>query len=326
MRSNTIRWGIIGCGDVTEVKSGPALQNAKGSELIAVMRRSGELAEDYAKRHDVPKWTDKADKLIQDPDVNAVYVATPPSSHKLYAIKAAKVNKPVYVEKPMSLNYPNCLDMIESCEENGVPLYIAYYRRALPRFLKIKNIIDEKWIGAVRFVDITFHQKPREDDLRGKLHWRVDPAISGGGYFCDLASHMLDFLQFCLGDIERAYGFSSHQMKLYKAEDMVNGVFEFPGGVLGTGVWNFTAYNNVDRTEIVGEKGKITFSTFDETPVRVESKYGVEEYNIKNPQHIQEPLIQQVVDSLLGKGDCPSTGHTAARTNWVMDQLLEKTE
>jgi predicted dehydrogenase len=324
VKRDIIRWGIIGCGDVTEVKSGPAFQKAEGSHLVAVMRRNGDKAEDYAKRHGVLRWYDDADLLINDPEVDAVYVATPPSSHKEYTLAAARARKPVYVEKPMALNYPQCMEMIEICETRSVPLYVAYYRRALPRFLKIKFLLDAGDIGKVRFVNITFHQKPREKDLKGEPHWRVDPDIAGGGYFYDLASHMLDFLQYCLGDIQEVHGFSSNQMQLYRAEDTVSGIFTFPGGIHGSGIWNFSAGSDLDRTEIVGELGKIRFSTFDEEPIRLETREGVREFQIKNPPHIQQPLIQQVVDSLFGQGECPSTGRTGARTNWVMDRMLGK--
>ena len=98
----TIRWGIIGCGNVTEVKSGPGFQKAKNSALVAVMRRNGALAEDYARRHNVPRWTDDAQALIDDPEVDAVYVATPPAFHIEYTIQAARAGKPVYVEKPLA--------------------------------------------------------------------------------------------------------------------------------------------------------------------------------------------------------------------------------
>src|SRR5213592_2609043 len=98
---DVVRWGIIGCGDVTEVKSGPGFQKAERSSLVAVMRRNGALAADYSRRHGVPKWYDDADALIADPEVDVVYVATPPSSHMDYALRVARAGKPVYVEKPM---------------------------------------------------------------------------------------------------------------------------------------------------------------------------------------------------------------------------------
>lgn len=319
---NIIRWGIIGCGDVTEIKSGPGLQKADGSSLVAVMRRNKSLAKDYAHRHNVEKWYDNAGDLIHDPDVNAVYIATPPSSHKDYTFAAANAGKPVYVEKPMALNYNECVEMIECCEENKVPLFVAYYRRALPRFLKIKSLLDEDAIGDVRFVNIVLHQKPFQKDVEGIKHWRVDPEIAGGGYFYDLASHMLDILQFFLGDIISANGSYSNQAGLYTAEDSVSAAFFFESGVHGAGIWNFCAYGDLDRTEIIGSNGKITFSTFGIDPVLLENQNGTSEYKIDNPLHIQQPLIQSIVDELHGIGTCPSTGYTAAKTNWVFDQIF----
>jgi predicted dehydrogenase len=321
----TIRWGIIGCGDVTEVKSGPALQKARNSELVAVMRRNGEKAKDYALRHGVPKWFDNAEGLIDAPEVDAVYVATPPSSHMEYTIRAARARKPVYVEKPMARTFEECQAMIETCATASVPLFVAYYRRALPRFLRIKELLDSREIGEVRFVTVTLYQRPDTADLdRRNLPWRVTPEISGGGKFLDLASHMLDFLAYVLGPIEKAQGIASNQGKLYPAEDIVSGNFRFESGVQGIGVWCFTAFNQVDLTEIVGAKGKIAFATFDSSPVVLTTGNGREEFTIENPPHIQQPLIQTIVDELNGMGNCPSTGVTGSRTNWVMDQMLKR--
>ena len=124
-----INWGIIGCGKVTELKSGPAFSKVEGSRLVAVMRRNAALAEDYAKRHNVPRFYSNADDLINDGEVNAVYVATPPGSHKEYAIKALKAGKPVYIEKPMALNYGECLAINEAGRKYNLPVFVAYYRR-----------------------------------------------------------------------------------------------------------------------------------------------------------------------------------------------------
>jgi predicted dehydrogenase len=318
----TIRWGIIGCGDVTEVKSGPALQKARNSSLVAVMRRTGELAKDYAQRHGVPRWYDDADALIHDLEVDAVYVATPPSSHKEYTLKSARAGKPVYVEKPMALNSSACQEMIQVCRAAGVPLFVAYYRRALPRFLKIKEVVETQAIGQVRFVKLTLYQpiSPKIDPQA--LPWRVIPEIAGGGLFVDLASHMLDLLDYILGPIRRVQGFASNQAQRYAAEDIVSGTFVFESGVHGVGTWCFTAFDKTDLTEIVGSAGKISYSTFDVKPITLITKKGATEFSFDTPPHIQQPLIQMVIDELNGTGACPSTGETAARTTWVMDQML----
>ncbi len=319
---NNIRWGIIGCGDVTEVKSGPGFQKARGSQLVAVMRRNGALAEEYAVRHHVPKWYDNAEALINDSDVDAVYIATPPSSHKEYALAVARAGKPVYIEKPMALNYAECQEIIHACEKTNIPVFTAFYRRALPRFLKVKSIVDEGRIGTVCGVNLRLCQPPSEKDVRKVGQWRVDPDISGGGYFVDLGAHMIDLLQYILGPIAAASGFSSNRAGLYAAEDTVSAAFEFESGVQAAGLWNFSAHEHLDLTEIIGTRGKVTYSTFQHLPIVLEHGGTVERFEIPHPEHIQMPLIQTIVDELLGMGTCPSTGRTGAMTNWVMDRVL----
>lgn len=317
-----IHWGMIGCGDVTEKKSGPGFQLAKGSELVAVMRRDGEGAKDYARRHGVPKWYDDAQKLIDDPEIDAVYIATPPSSHRDYAIAAARAGKPVYVEKPMALSYHECQEMVQFCEEVHIPLFVAYYRRALPRFLKVKSLIDEGAIGRIRCVTMQLIQPPSDRDLVGEKHWRVDPSVAGCGYFCDLGSHMLDLIQFLLGPITSASGATINQAKLYKSEDLVVSHFGFRNGIQGTGTWCFTAHDHLDRTEITGSHGTLTYANFLNQPVLLNRSGQEESFVIDNPDPIQQPLIQKITDELLGNGKSPSTGSSASLTAWVMDKIL----
>jgi predicted dehydrogenase len=321
----TIRWGLIGCGDVTEVKSGPGFQKAEHSSLVAVMRRDGALAKDYADRHGVPRWYDDASKLIDDPDVDAVYIATPPSSHKQYTLMAAKAGKPVYVEKPMALNFAECQEMIAACKTAGVSLFVAYYRRALSRFLKIKQLIDSGAVGHVRFVSITLYEPASNETWNAAtMPWRLVPEISGGGLFVDLASHILDFLDYVFGPILSVQGCAANQDGRYDAEDIVTGLFQFESGVQGIGVWCFSAAEKSDGVRIVGSGGEISFSTFDDRPILLKTSAGLTEFSVSNPQHIQQPLIQTIVDELRGFGVCPSTGETAARTSWVMDQMLSR--
>ena len=169
-----VKWGSIGCGDVMEVKSGPALQNVQHSDLIAVMRRDGTLAKDFARRHNVDKWYDQATDLVNDTQVNAIYIATPPDSHLEYTRLAAQAGKPVYVEKPMANSHAECLEMIQVCKQYQVPLFGAYYRRALPRFLKVKDILGSGVLGTIQRVDVQLLQPAREMDIAGKSNWRVE--------------------------------------------------------------------------------------------------------------------------------------------------------
>jgi len=321
--NKTIKWGIIGVGDVTEVKSGPGFQLAENSELVAVMRRNGDKARDYAERHSVPAWYDDGDALIADPRVDAIYIATPPNVHKTYTLAAAAAGKPVYVEKPMALNNADCQEMIRACDNAGVPLWVAYYRRALPRFLRVKELLDSDAIGQPRFVMVRIMQPPSPAMLdRRNLPWRVLPEIAGGGIFVDLAAHTLDFLDYMLGPITEVEGQASNLAGLYPAEDTVTASFIHESGAHGYGVWCFDAFEDDDSVEIVGTKGSLTFSSFGTEPIRLKTRNSVTEYDENTPRHIQQPLIQTIVDELNGKGQCPSSGTSGARTTRVMEQIL----
>ena len=319
-----VRWGIIGCGDVTEVKSGPPLQLTPHSSLVAVMRRNATLAEDYARRHNVPRWYSNADELINDPEVNAVYIATPPDAHHEYAIKAMRAGKPVYVEKPMARNYSECSEMIRISEETGIPLYAAYYRRTLPAFLKVKELVESLAVGSVRLVNVRFYS-PLESEAENKVApWRYRPEISGGGLLFDLASHTLDFLDFVFGPIERVRANALNQAHRYNAEDLVAANWIHQTGVAGTGTWCFTTSerNILDEVEIIGDQGKIIFSTFKSVPVILENRSGRSEFPFERPKHVQSYLMEKVVASLRGEGKSPSTGVTGARTSKVMDEMV----
>jgi predicted dehydrogenase len=321
--SQTIRWGMIGAGDVTEVKSGPALYKAKNSQLVAVMRRSGTLAQDYARRHGVPRWYDNVDELINDPEVDAVYIATPPHVHKAYTLKAAQAGKPVYVEKPMALNFQECQDMIQACQAAGVSLWVAYYRRALPRFHKIKALVHDGAIGEVQAVTTTLYRPPSADEMNAaNPAWRVVPEIAGGGIFVDVGVHMLDFLDDLLGPVRSVTGFAANLGGHYAAEDQVSASLVFESGVVGSGLWSFTSGQRTDSTTLIGTRGTIQYATFNESPLVLTTDAGTQAFTIENPRHIQQPLIQSIVDELNGQGQCPSTGVSAARTTWVTDQLL----
>jgi predicted dehydrogenase len=321
-----IKWGIIGCGNVTEVKSGPAFNLVKGSKLVAVMRRDAAKARDYATRHNVPRWYNDAEKLISDPEVNAVYVATPPSSHAEYAIKAMKAGKVVYVEKPMAANYNECLEMINVSEQTGTPLFVAYYRRMLPGFLKVKDLIETNMIGKPLHFSIQLLSPPRPEDFKNPPPWRVIPEISGGGYIYDLGSHQLDVIDYILGPITHASSLVHNRMKLYEPEDFVSAGFLTENGITGTGLWDFAApeYLKEDKMTITGEKGKIEFSCFGFTPVKCVRDGISRYYDYKRPAHVQQALIQSIVDELTGKGSCPGSMVSAARTSKVLDLITKK--
>ena len=323
-----ICWGFIGCGEVAERKSGPAFNEIAGSRVVAVMSRRAERAASYAERHGIAKWYTDAQRLIDDPDVNAIYVATPPNSHATFAIMAMRAGKPVYVEKPLASNYEDCVRVNRVSEETGVPCYVAYYRRYLPYFQKVKQIIDEGLIGNIAYVQVRFTTPPREmDAMKGEQRpWRLNPVIAGGGYFYDLAAHQLDLLQEFFGVIVRANGFCTNRAGLYEAEDTVSASFRFENGLVGSGSWCFVGHESArdDRIEVVGERGMVSFSVFSYAPIRLITSEGEQLFEVPNPTYVQEPLIRNVVEALQGFGLCQCPSVSATPVNWVMDRILGK--
>jgi len=318
-----IRWGIIGCGNVTEVKSGPGFQKAQESALVAVMRRDAERAKDYAKRHDVPRWYTNARELIHDPEVDAVYIATPPGSHLEYALQVCEAGKPAYVEKPMARNAEESERMVEAFAAAKLPLFVAYYRRALPRFLKARELVQSGCLGRLTGVNYRYCAPTHRHIDPKNLPWRLMAEESGGGLFLDLGCHTLDILDFLLGPLMEVAGTAANLASVGDVEDTVAMSFRTASGALGTAFWNFAGEAREDILEITGTEGRLSLSTFGNEPLEWRTADRCELFDLPNPLHVQQPLIQTIVDDLLGRGRCESTGETALRTARVMDTVLE---
>ena len=311
----TVRWGIIGCGNVTEVKSGPAFHKVEGSTLVAVMRRRGDLAADYARRHGVARWYDDAAALVADAEVDAVYIATPPGEHERLAALVCAARKPAYVEKPMARNHAECVRMVEAFAAARVPLFVAYYRRGLARFRKARELVTSGALGTLTGVSYRFagpyHRGVPAD--AAALPWRLQAEHSGGGLFLDLGCHTLDVLDFVLGPLPLAHvhGDAANVASAHAVEDSVAMSFRTASGALGTAQWSFASAERIDQIVVAGERAELRLSTFGNEPVE-----------LPNPPHIQQPLIHSIVDELHGRGRCESTGVSAARTQAVIDAVL----
>jgi len=323
-----IRWGIIGCGDVTELKSGPAFNKVNNSELVAVMRRDAAKAKDYARRHHVPKWYSDASELINDPDINAVYIATPPSSHEEYTMAVLEAGKPVYVEKPMTIHAASAEKMMNAVAEKNGKLTIAHYRRAQPLFKKIKQLVIDKAIGNIRFARLALYKKPytRQDLDFEKTAWRVDPALAGGGLFHDLSPHQLDLMYYFFGEPEKATGLANNQGGLYGADDMVTGCILFKSGVQFSGIWSFnvSGLDEEDQCEIVGDRGKIIFSFFEHRPITLIVDGKLEMLSFDPIQHVQQPMIEQVVNYFLDEGPNPDTAAEGVQVMKLIDSFTAR--
>jgi predicted dehydrogenase len=324
----TIQWGMIGCGDVTEVKSGPAFNKVNNSSLVAVMRRDAAKAKDYATRHGVPKWYDDANDLIHDDEVNAIYIATPPAFHEEYAIAAINAGKPVYIEKPMALNFASANMIGKVAQEKNIKVSVAHYRRGQPLFNKVRELLEDKIIGDVRFAKLEFYKTQLEKEALDipKVAWRVNPAIAGGGLFHDIAPHQLDLMYWFFGEIEKSSGYSANQSKFYEADDIVSGNILFKSGIIFNGLWCFNvAEQNVkDLCEIQGSEGMMRFPIFEHKKIEIIKNGKTEEILFEPLQHVQQPLIQKVVNYFLGKGPNPCTPEDGATAMWLLDEFTRK--
>jgi predicted dehydrogenase len=317
-----IRWGIIGCGDVTEVKSGPGFQKADGSALVAVMRRDAAKAEDYARRHNIPRWYADADALIADREVDAIYIATPPSSHKEYVFKVARAGKPILVEKPMALSATECETMIAACCEAGVPLRVAYYRRKLPRFEKMRELIQSGTIGEPRAIAVRQFQRL---DAPLPQPWKIDSATNGGGLFVDMQTHTLDWLHYVFGSVREVCGVAVNAAQIHGAEDTVRYSLLFKNGVVASGIFAYTVARAEESVTIYGSEGEVSMGFFVPNGDLRLIRNGVEEIiQLPDPPHVHQPLIQTFVDELKGGSILESTGETALGAARVIDDILCK--
>ncbi len=322
----TVRWGLIGCGDVTEKKSGPGFQKAANSTLAMVMRRDAGKCEDYARRHNVPQWTTSAHELIHHPGVSALAIATPPDTHCHYALLAAEARKPTIVEKPMARNYAECLEMIRAFEKVGVPLFVAYYRRCFAKFQHLRSIIVSGTIGAPQEVQLRYCRKAFPIDPRN-VPWRFVPEIAGGGLLMDLGSHGINIIQFLLGEVPWEVEFKEIDwgMGPYQVEQRVQALVKIGENVRGELVWNFDAEHTEDIVSIRGERGEITFSVFEEKPYTITTRAaGREVHPFRPPEHVQMPFIQLVVNHLCYGAAVPCDAASAAMTNLILDKILGK--
>jgi predicted dehydrogenase len=324
---SNINWGIIGCGDVTEKKSGPAFSKVTGSSLVGVMRRDAGKAADYAQRHNVANWYSDAGELMNNKNINAIYIATPPASHMDYAIEALGKGFNVYVEKPVTRNADEARQIAEAVKQYpDQKLTVAHYRRAVPMFLKVKELLESKLIGEVRTVQIRMWQS-RKPALIAKVeeNWRVQPELSGGGYFHDLAPHQLDLMLYYFGEPEYYSGFSLNQSGNTLADDHVCGQILFKNQVVVNGSWCFNVADNqtTDTCEIIGTKGRITFPFFGDY-ISWQTDEDEQTLTFIHPQHIQQPMIEKIVAYFNNEGPNPCSIDEAIILMDIMDAFTKK--
>lgn len=314
-----VQWGIVGCGDVTEVKSGPALQKADRSSVAAVMRRDGAKAADYAQRHGVAKSYDSAQALIEDPDVNAVYIATPPDSHCALTLAALEAGKPVLVEKPMSLTVEEGQAMAAAAKTAGRSLVVAFYRRALPRFERMRQIIQDGTIGTPRCVSVV-HRMQAADSNNDS--WRLDPKVGGGGFFADMQSHTIDWLSHVFGAAQKVQAQVRRQSKNHAAEDLVCFTLGYDD-VVASGLCAYSVGEQEESVTVLGSKGSVSMGFFRPSNITLQIGPDTQEIELPDPPHVHQPFVEKIVAHLLDGSPNPCPPETGLQTMNVLAEIYQ---
>lgn len=298
-----IKWGVIGCDEPAARLCQEVLSRVPGSEVVAVMCRSLSRAQEYAGRLFLSRYYDDAQELIDDTEVNAVYVPTPSSTHATFAVMSMLAGKPVCVTTPLAASYDDCVRINRVSEQTGVPCFVTYYKRHLPYFQRVKELLAQH-LGQI---------------LNIQLRLGVDMKADGGGLY-DFLPHQLDILQVLFGVITHVHGFSERCAGL----DAVSACFKFEGGALGSGSWTFSGDHLLadDCVEVTGTAGKLVFSVFGNMPIQLTTPRGVEEVAVPLPSHEMMPMMRAVVEDLQGFNICNSRSVSATPVNWVIDRIL----
>ena len=324
------RWGIIGCGDVVKSKSGPSFNSLSESTLISVMRRNPTYAEEFKNLLGAKRFTTDAMELILDEQINSIYIATPPSSHKSYALACIQANKHCYIEKPVGMNADEALEIKKQLElqnsiletngnwDNGdIKVVVAHYRRALPAFQRIKEDIQDNLIGNILSVNINTHLSC-ENDNKADAHkddWRLNPAISGGGRFHDLSPHQLDLMMYFFGHPVSAQGMSCRRRNHKEAgSDVTQGTAVFGHiPVVGSWVFGVTPEDEKDECIINGDHGSIKFNFFGPScKIIIDTSEHDNNNNTEaefvHPDVIQQPFIHEVNQYFLDNSTNSNSG------------------
>ena len=318
---NQIKWGFIGCGKVVEQKSGKAFNQLPNSCIHSIMRRNLEDAYNSAKKFSAQNWFDNINDLLNS-DIDAVYIATPPGLHYEQALACCNAGKPIYIEKPFARNYTEVKAIVDAFERKDVPIYVGHYRRALPRFQKIRQLLMENCIGKICSVD--FYLNRVFSQFEADNTWLYNPILSGGGKFFDIAAHTIDLFNFLFGDIKEIHGYAINSGTKCPLEDTVVFSFLTAQNIVGSANFNCISNKKGDRMIITGTKGTMEFSVHGRCDIVINNydKKNVDVLEIPDSPIIEEPMIKTVIDNLLKQGDCPCMGKDALSTYWAIDQIL----
>jgi predicted dehydrogenase len=293
-----VRWGLIGCGDISRKRVAPALRDIAECELVAVNRARAELARQFAEEFGAKRWYGDWRELIADDEVDAVYIATPVYLHAEQTIAAAEAGKHVLCEKPMAMNVAECDRMIAACEANGVKLCVAYYRHFYPVIQRAKEIIASGEIGQPVIAQINAFERfnPQPGDDR---YWFVNKEQAGGGPMMDFGCHRIEVLMNIFGPIKSTTSVVGNVLFDREVEDTAVATFAFETGLRATLTVTHAAFESQDTLGIFGSEGSVHIPVLNRGQMLIRTAEG--EHEEWRPPHanIHQPLIEDFTRAVL---------------------------
>jgi predicted dehydrogenase len=293
----SIRWGLLGAGDIVRRRVADALRDGRGCELAAVSRARADLVEPFVReigaRRGHRDWRD----LVADSGVDAVYVATPVHLHAVHTIAAAESGKHVLCEKPMAMNAAECDRMIAAARANGVRLGVAYYRRFYPVVQRVAAFVGGGEIGAPVWAQMTAFE-PFDPEPGAPRAWLLDRAQSGGGPLADFGCHRLEVLLHLLGPARSVSGLTATVALRREVEDTAAALLHFERGACAVLAVTHAVADRQDTLDLFGTRGSIRIASLNSGEIVV--RVGGEERRESHPPaaNVHLPLVEDFADAV----------------------------
>ena len=318
-----LRWGLIGCGDIARKRVAPALRDTESSELVAISRARPGLAAAFAKQFGAKRWHAEWRELLNDDEIDAVYIATPVHLHAVQAIAAAKAGKHVLCEKPMAMNVEECDRMIDAARSLGVKLGVAYYRHFYPVVERIKEIINSGEIGVPALAQIDAFEwfNPADDDSRS---WLLQKHLAGGGPMFDFGCHRIEVLLNIFGPVSEVKALMTNTVFDREVEDTSVALFRFAGGVCGVLSVTHAAAEAKDTFSIFGSLGSVYVSSLNDGKMRVNGKSGERIETYSPAANLHAPLIDDFITAVLGNREPRVSGETGRTVAGIEEEIYRQ--
>jgi predicted dehydrogenase len=315
-----LAWGLIGCGDIARRRVAPALRDSPTSDLVAVSRAKTDLAAGFAKEFNARRWFAEWRELLNDEEIDAVYVATPVHLHSIQTIAAAEAGKHVLCEKPMALTASQCEQMISACRANNVKLGVSYYRHFYPVIKRIKHLIDLGEIGSPIVAQINAFEwfNPGAD---GPRSWLLKRPLAGGGPMFDFGCHRIEVLMNLFGEVDEVKATVANLYFPREVEDTAVAVLRFSPGVMATLTVCHAVHEPQDALDIFGSCGSIHVPILNEGKIRIINGKGERVESHPAAANIHQPLIDDFVDAVLSDREPQVTGLTGKMVAEVEEKI-----